>query len=46
MTGTRFASIVTLLFVTGVSGSARAASPAPAPAQSSTTQARSEEHTS
>ncbi len=37
MTGTRFASIVTLLFVTGVSGSASAASPAAASAQSSST---------
>ncbi|MGE0392296.1 MAG: TonB-dependent receptor [Vicinamibacterales bacterium] len=36
MTGARFASIVTLLFVTGVSGSARASSPASAPSQSST----------
>jgi len=38
MTTTRFASIVTLLFVTGVSGSALAASPAGSPAPSPTTQ--------
>lgn len=38
MTGTRFASIVTLLFVTGVSGSARAAAPAPAPANAPSAQ--------
>jgi hypothetical protein len=41
MTGTRFASIATLLFVTGVSGSALAASPAAAPAQPSTAKAPS-----
>ena len=41
MTGTRFASIVTLLFVTGVSGSARAASPAGVPAPLPPTQTTS-----
>ncbi len=41
MTGTRFASIVTLLFVTGGSGSASAASSAAAPAPSSSTQSSS-----
>ena len=43
MTKTRFASIVTLLFVTGVSGSALAASPAGSPAPSPTTQSPSAE---